>query len=153
MKSVTTWAGVVVFALFSVATLAVAQESQTKIKKVPIQRTSGASGEEMFDAYCAACHGKDGKGDGPAAGEFKVPPTDLTTLAQSHGGKYPSAYVDQVLHNGVAEAKAHGSADMPVWGELFGSIAHGGGPSASGGTEIRQRVYNLNKYIESLQGK
>ena len=57
------------------------QESETNVKKVPIQRTSAASGEEMFDAYCAACHGKDGKGNGPAAAELKMPPPDLTTLA------------------------------------------------------------------------
>ena len=130
------------------------QESETNVKKVPIQRTSAASGEEMFDAYCAACHGKDGKGNGPAAAELKMPPPDLTTLAQRRGGKYPSAYVDQVLHNGVTEAKAHGSEDMPVWGDLFSSMAYGGGGRAgSGGPEIRKRIYNLNKYIESLQGK
>jgi mono/diheme cytochrome c family protein len=155
MKSLATWTGVVLFALlFSIGTLTMAQESQTNIKKVPIQRTSAASGEEMFDAYCAACHGKDAKGDGPAAVELKVPPPDLTTLAQRHGGKYPSAYVDHLLHNGVAEAKAHGSDEMPVWGDLFSSIAHGGGGRAgSGGPEVTKRVYNLNKYIESLQGK
>ena len=155
MKSLTTRTGVVLLGLlFSVATLTMAQESQTNVKKVPIQRTSAASGEEMFDAYCAACHGKDGKGNGPAAAELKVPPPDLTTLAQRRGGKYPSAYVDQVLHNGVTEAKAHGSEDMPVWGDLFSSMAYGGGGRAgSGGPEIRKRIYNLNKYIESLQGK
>jgi mono/diheme cytochrome c family protein len=153
MKSLTIWVGVALFALFSVATLAMAQESQN-IKKVPIQRTSAASGEEMFDAYCAACHGKDGKGNGPAAADLKTPPPDLTTLAERRGGKYPSAYVSQVLHNGVTEARAHGSADMPVWGDLFSSIAYGGGGRAgSGGPEITKRVYNLNKYVESLQGK
>ena len=82
MKSLTTWTGVVLLGLlFSVATLTMAQESETNIKKVPIQRTSAASGEEMFDVYCAACHGKDAKGNGPAAAELKMPPPDLTTLA------------------------------------------------------------------------
>jgi mono/diheme cytochrome c family protein len=154
MKSLTTWTGVVLFALlFSIAALTMAQESQTKVKKVPIQRTSAASGEQMFASYCAACHGKDAKGDGPAAAELKVPPPDLTTLAQRHGGKYPSAYVDNVLQNGVAEAKAHGSKDMPVWGPLFGSIEGAGGASGVAGPTIKQRAYNLNKYIESLQEK
>ena len=155
MKSLATQGGTFVFALlFSTATLTIAQESQSNIKKTPIQRTSAASGEEMFDSYCAACHGKEGKGDGPAAAELKVPPPDLTTLAQRRGGKYPSGYVEQVLRYGVTEEKAHGSQDMPVWGTLFSSIAHGGGGAAgSGGPEITKRIYNLNKFIESLQGK
>jgi mono/diheme cytochrome c family protein len=155
MKSLAIQGGALLFALlFSAATSTMAQESQTNIKKTPIKRTSAASGEEMFDSYCAACHGKDGKGNGPAAVELKVPPPDLTTLAQRRGGKYPSGYVEQVLRNGDTTEKAHGSQDMPVWGPLFSSIAHGGGGAAgSGGPEITKRIYNLNKYIESLQVK
>lgn len=149
MKSLATWAGVLLFALlFSTATLTMAQQSQTTIKKTPIQTTSAVSGEEMFNSYCAACHGKDAKGNGPATPALKVPPPDLTTLAQRHGGKFPADYVTTVLRNGVEEAKAHGSKDMPIWGPLFGSIA--GGVAS---TEVTQRIYNLSHYIESLQAK
>ena len=58
-----------------------AQESTTKIKKVPANPTSAGSGKEMFDAYCASCHGVDGKGNGPAAPALKKQPADLTLLA------------------------------------------------------------------------
>lgn len=131
--------------LFLSAALAMGQETTKKIKKVPITRTSPGSGEEMFNTYCAVCHGKDGKGDGPAASEFKIPPTDLTLLTRNNNGKFPEAYIAQVIQTGPQEAKAHGSKDMPVWGTLFRSI--GDSPS------VKQRIYNLSQYIESLQAK
>jgi putative copper resistance protein D len=148
MKSLAASAGVLLFALlFSTATLTMGQQSQT-IKKVPIQTTSAASGEKMFNAYCAVCHGKDGKGNGPAVPALKVPPPDLTTLAQRHDGKFPTDYVGDLLRNGIEDVKAHGSKDMPIWGPLFGSIS--GGVASP---QTQQRIHNVTEYIESLQAK
>jgi len=73
----------------------------------------------MFINYCAACHGKDGKGDGPAASALKVAPADLTALAQKNSGKYPVMRVTSVL-NGQANLAAHGNKEMPVWGKFSG---------------------------------
>jgi len=142
-----------VFAVLAIFTLALTAQNQpqtaqpkTVIKHVPIKQTSPASGEEMFISYCAACHGKDGKGTGPAADALKVPATNLTTLASKNGGKYPSMKVASVIR-GEDVLAAHGSRDMPVWGKLFWSIS--GGNDA----EVLQRVVNLNKYIEAMQVK
>jgi mono/diheme cytochrome c family protein len=134
--------------LLSSASLILAQESNTQVKKVPIQRTSAASGAEMYTQYCAACHGSTGKGDGPAASYYKTPPADLTTLAKRHDEKYPDTYVVTVLQFGVQEAKAHGSKDMPVWGPLFGSIS---GQRSASATEVKLRISNLTDYLKSLQ--
>jgi len=134
--------------LFSIATLATAQQSQPTIKKVPMERTAANSGEEMFNTYCAVCHGKDAKGDGPAAAALKVPPADLTTLAARHNGKFPSDYVANVLRSGVSEAKAHGSKEMPIWGTLFGTTSEG-----SNAGNVALRIHNLTLYVESLQAK
>ena len=131
--------------LFLSATVAVAQEIKKTIKKESIAVTSAASGQEMFIAYCAVCHGKEGRGDGPAASEFKTPPTNLTLLSLNNNGKFPTAYVTQVIRTGPRDAKAHGSKDMPVWGTLFGSI--------SDEETVKLRIYNLSKYIETLQAK
>ena len=125
--------------------LAMAQQAKKSIKQTSIAVTSAASGEEMFNVYCAVCHGTGGKGDGSAASEFKIPPTNLTLLVLNNNGKFPEAYVAQVIENGPREAKAHGSKDMPVWGVLFSSI---GDPAT-----VKLRIHNLSNYIESLQAK
>jgi len=125
-----------------------AQQTQpsTQIKHVPAKPTSAASGVEMYTNYCAVCHGKDGKGNGPAAPALKAPPTDLTTLAQKNGGKYPALHVSSVIR-GEGDLPAHGSKEMPVWGPLFWRMSQGHE------AEVQQRVANLNQYIESLQVK
>jgi mono/diheme cytochrome c family protein len=139
--------GMVLIAVIALAMMAWAQESTNKeIKHVPIKQTSAASGHEMFKTYCAVCHGIEGKGNGPAAEALKVPPTDLTTLAEKNGGKYPALKVSAVIR-GEQALPAHGTKDMPIWGKLFWGMS-GGHES-----EVQQRVSNLNKYIESLQKK
>ncbi len=130
-------------------TVAVSQDNQTQIKKVPAPVVSPASGEKMYRAYCGACHGNDGKGDGPAAAALKEPVPDLTTLAQRHNGKYPASYVDTVLHFGVEGNPAHGSKDMPIWGPVFRSMAS---PASSNASET-MRIAGLNQYLETLQVK
>ena len=130
---------------FLSASQALAQEPTPGVKKSTIQMTNPGSGSEMFNAYCAVCHGKDAKGRGPLATELKIPPANLTLLAKNREGKYPTDYVTQVIMTGPRDAKAHGSEDMPVLGPIFKSL----GDDAS----VKQRVFNLNKYIESLQTK
>ena len=121
-------------------------EQKTEIKHVPIKQTSPASGAEMYKTYCAVCHGIEGKGNGPAAEALKVPLTDLTTMASRNGGKFPALRVSAILR-GEEMLAAHGTKDMPIWGNLFWSMS-GGHES-----EVQQRVSNLNKYLESMQKK
>lgn len=116
------------------------------IKHVPIKATSPTSGKDMYTAYCAVCHGTEGKGGGPAASALKTPPTDLTLLSKNNGGKYPALKVSSAIR-GEGALPAHGSKDMPVWGALFWSM------SAGHEGEVQQRVSNLSYYIETLQAK
>jgi cytochrome c2 len=58
------------------------------------------SGQVMYKQYCAACHGIDAKGNGPAASTLKTLPPDLTTLAKRHMGKFPYDYVSSILRFG-----------------------------------------------------
>jgi mono/diheme cytochrome c family protein len=118
------------------------------IKKVPIKHTAVSSGEEMYVEYCAVCHGKDGKGDGPAASALKPPPTDLSTLAKRNNGTFPADHVTSILRFGT-EAPAHGTAEMPIWSTLFRSLDN---KTATDGA-VQLRIFNLTKYIESLQTK
>jgi len=123
-----------------------AQEQQTEVKHTSAAQTSPASGKEMFMAYCASCHGKDAKGDGPAASALKLAPADLTALASKNSGKYPAAKVTSVL-TGQANLAAHGNKEMSVWGPIFFRMSQGHE------SEVQMRIANLNHYIESLQTK
>ena len=71
----------------------------TEIRKVAAPQTSAIDGQANYKAYCAACHGVSGKGDGPAASALKVPPTDLTRLAANAGGKFPTMHVETMIRN------------------------------------------------------
>jgi hypothetical protein len=59
----------------------------------------------------------DGQGDGPAASAFKRDPTDITTLARICGA-FPLREVMNAI-DGRRFVAAHGSREMPVWGERF----------------------------------
>jgi mono/diheme cytochrome c family protein len=124
--------------------LRAASQDKPTIKMVPPSNTSAASGPEMFNTYCAVCHGKSGKGDGPAATSLKKPPTDLTQIARRNGGKFPDLQVRQTLIEEVHGA--HGTSEMPVWGPVFKSIE-------SGDALWRLRVQNLIDYIHAIQAK
>jgi mono/diheme cytochrome c family protein len=116
---------------------------KTEIRKVAAPQVSPINGEANYKAYCAACHGVSGKGDGPAATALKVPPTDLTRLAANAGGTFPSMHVQTMIRN--ADNPAHGSKDMPIWGPVFRSLSSGNQ------AQVELRVSNLAKYIEAMQ--
>jgi mono/diheme cytochrome c family protein len=117
---------------------AAAQESELPATYVP-------PGKLLYKDYCAACHGSNGKGHGPVARSLRKPPSDLTTLAERHGGKFPEEYVSNVLRFGLGFS-AHGSSEMPVWGPIFEYQEH------YNEAAVRQRIRNLCEYLESLQG-
>ena len=77
-------------------------------------------GPELYRAYCASCHGPEGRGDGPAASSLKNVP-DLTRIAARNGGVFPSALVQHIIA-GDNQIAAHGSRQMPVWGPIFQQI-------------------------------
>jgi mono/diheme cytochrome c family protein len=104
------------------------------------------SGALLYKRHCAACHGNDLKGNGPAPYPFTGVPPDLTTLARRHGGKFPDAYVSEVLRNGV-KTPAHGPAEMPIWGTDFRTSER------LNETQVTLRIMNLTSYIKSTQNK
>ena len=100
-------------------------------------------GPDLFRAYCASCHGKDGRGNGPAAPAIKARVPDLTVIAKNNGGQFPSARVRRIIM-GDDVISAHGSREMPVWGPIFHQIE-------SDVDRGYVRVENLVKYVESIQ--
>jgi mono/diheme cytochrome c family protein len=104
------------------------------------------SGHQMFQEFCAACHGADGKGRGPILPFFRALPPDLTTLAKRHDGTFPETHVSTVLLFGPG-SRAHGSIDMPVWGPIFRQL------DRYNEAAVRRRINNLCEYLESIQEK
>lgn len=130
--------------LFAIATATATANNRPAPNQDIFPPTYVPSGEHMYKQYCAACHGADAKGHGPAADSLKTPPADLTTLAQRHDGKFPYAYVSSVLFFGPG-ITAHGSADMPSWGPVFLYL------DKHNEAAVRQRINNLSNYLASLQ--
>jgi mono/diheme cytochrome c family protein len=126
-----------------IGNLAFAQDKQPDQEQ--IEKKSPLAGARMFKAYCTSCHGKDAKGHGPVAAALKQEPADLTTLAKRHGGRFPDAYVQGVLRNGV-NSPAHGDAEMPVWGPLFKQMD-------PDGMFMHVRISSVMIYLKSLQVK
>jgi mono/diheme cytochrome c family protein len=136
-------------ALSVMAIVGISAMAQDTVKKTPIPYTSPSSGKEMYRGYCAACHGADGKGDGPVATALKVQPTDLTSLASRNNGKFPEAKVRYTLSQG--SVAAHGTSDMPIWGPVLKSLSPSQISDSGSDSVVAMRINNLTNYVKSLQ--
>jgi mono/diheme cytochrome c family protein len=103
-------------------------------------------GPALFGAYCAVCHGQDGKGGGPMAKFLKVTTPDLTRIAARNGGTFPLARIQKAISGEQQIPGGHGTREMPVWGPIFSQVAWDQDLG-------RIRVYNLAKRIEQMQVK
>jgi mono/diheme cytochrome c family protein len=107
------------------------------------QLIRSVEGPDLFRAYCASCHGKDGKGNGPVAPTLKAMVPDLTIIAVSNGGSFPAARMRRIIV-GEGMISSHGSRGMPVWGPIFHQVEE----DVDRGNV---RLENLVKYLESIQ--
>lgn len=125
-------------------TICAASDQKSVVGQSRFPATYVPSGKIMFKQYCAACHGTDGKGRGPATASLNTRPPDLTVLSKNHGGKFPFEYVAGVLRFGPGFS-AHGSTEMPTWGPIFQYLDN------NDEAAVRQRIKNLCDYLESIQ--
>lgn len=120
-------------------------------------------GKAEFQSSCASCHGADGKGKGPVAEQLKVPPSDLTVLAKNNGGVFPTNAVYEIIYGSKAVA-AHGTREMPIWGERFNPIVglpHTvdpsywklAGPDKAPEVVVRMRILSVVDYLSRIQQK
>jgi mono/diheme cytochrome c family protein len=134
------------FAALLIFAASAAAQSKAAATQDAIPPNFVPTGKAMFKQYCAACHGLDAKGHGPARAALKVPAADLTTLAKRHGGEFPTDLVTNVLRFGPGVA-AHGSSDMPTWGGIFQYMDN------YNQAAVQKRIKNLCDYLISLQEK
>ena len=103
-------------------------------------------GTELYKTFCASCHGLDGKGAGPAAAALKHRPSDLTLISKRNGGQFPSFRIEHIIDGtveGTGVIAAHGTHDMPVWGELL--------PQHRDEALLKLREHNLTEYVRSIR--
>lgn len=108
-----------------------------------------AAGKIVYNQYCAVCHGREAKGDGVAASLLTVKPANLTQIAKKNEGEFPFWKVYGII-DGREDVKAHGTRDMPIWGEEFRRQASSSPTAAS---EARGRILELVYYLQSIQEK
>ena len=78
--------------------------------------------------------------DGPNQSLAKTP-ADLTKLAARNNGTFPDIKVRRYIE-GLDEVAAHGTRDMPMWGDLFRSLNR---------DTAQIRVEALAQYLKSMQ--
>ena len=94
------------------------------------------SGAELFQTFCASCHGPNAKGDGVMTGQLRRDPPDLTRLGSVGGAPAPD-------HRWPRDGRARGSDDAGL-GEVF--LRRENDRSAA-----NARVAALVAYIMSIQ--
>jgi mono/diheme cytochrome c family protein len=121
--------------------------SQTTGPQKPSLAISSMYGRDLFEFYCASCHGRDGRGRGPVVPALRVVSPDLITIATRNGGTFPHARVESfVTGDQVEPTPAHGSRGMPVWGPIFRGLD-------ANDAVNKVRVANIVGYVESIQVK
>jgi mono/diheme cytochrome c family protein len=124
------------FALVS-ASLQEKKESPTVVE---------VEGGEIFRNHCAVCHGKDGRGRGPATIALKGTPPDLTQIARRNGGIFPSSRMKAVIAGTEQGSSSHGSREMPIWGPIFHNFEWD--------QDLGEvRLQNVTNYLQSIQQK
>ncbi len=105
------------------------------------------NGDQLFQRFCASCHGKFGYGDGPVAPSIKVLIPDLTQLSKRAGGRFPADRVREII-DGRAVLPAHGTRPMPVWGYELEAQVPENQPSRAVAQGLIDR---LVEYLSSIQ--
>jgi len=133
------------FVLVLLVSVAVSASAQIRSQpQPPIRPVDGGS---IFRNYCAACHGLDGRGQGPVSKALKQEVPDLTRLAQRNDGAFPAIHVRATILFGADDLlPAHGSKGMPIWGPIFHEIEFDRDLG-------NVRLENVTKYLESIQRK
>ncbi|MFN3937993.1 MAG: c-type cytochrome [Gemmobacter sp.] len=106
------------------------------------------SGRALYADYCAACHGAEGRGDGPAATGLRPAPTDLTRLAARNRGVYPEV---RVMGKIYGYTQGRGAGPMPEFGPLMEgrTVLVETAPGVL--TPTPERLVKLADHVRSLQ--
>jgi mono/diheme cytochrome c family protein len=112
-----------------------------------------AFGKREFESNCASCHGVTGRGGGPLVSYLSKSPPDLTQLSKNNAGVFPIARVYDVIEGG--SVPAHGTRDMPVWGQDYRVQAATYFMELPYDPEVyvRTRILALAEYLSRIQAR
>ncbi|MBL8144567.1 MAG: c-type cytochrome [Acidobacteria bacterium] len=117
---------------------AAASPGAERIKWVTARHISSIDGPEVYDAYCAVCHGKAGRGDGPAAKHLTVAVPDLTRICERDRA-FNALHVSQHVISGAKPRVA-----MANWPQVFRD-------NYSSESFAHLAMFNVVRHVESLQ--
>jgi mono/diheme cytochrome c family protein len=126
-------AGLAAMWMVAAGAVGVAGQAKPAALKNPVAADAASvkAGTALYAKYCRACHGAEGRGDGPGAAALKdIKPADLTDATWDHG-----------------------STD----GEIFTVIKSGIGPkfamNAFEGRLNDTQIWNIVNFVKSLGAK
>jgi mono/diheme cytochrome c family protein len=124
----------------------------TLITSEPLIAENNQIGEREFKYHCAGCHGLDGRGNGPFVEFLKTKPKDLTTLSLANKGVFPFDRIYEII-DGRYQIGAHGTTDMPVWGDRFSMdiIREYGEYNMEQFKTVRCRILELVFFLATMQ--
>jgi len=100
-----------------------------------------------FERSCAICHGFNGKGKGVMSDSLTKKPADLTVLSKNNNGQFPFDVLYETIE-GTPKTGAHGTRDMPLWGERYRKEARDYNELFKKYSEITQQP-EVNEYLYS----
>jgi hypothetical protein len=105
------------------------------------------SGEELFERFCASCHGAEARGDGPVSRSLNVAVPDLTRIASRYG-EFPASRIRDIIDGRGIDMFAHGSRTMPVWGYEFW-VDEGADVTAQ--RAVRNAINRIVEHLRAIQ--
>jgi Cytochrome c len=120
--------------------------AQSPVQKLPDTEhlIPSLDGPTLYTRYCAVCHSKAADGHGPMAPILKTRVPNLTEIAKRNGGTFPFNRVQDTIAGTEQKGLGHGTREMPIWGPIFSQVT-------TDQDFGKVRIYNLAKYLESIQ--
>lgn len=112
----------------------------------PAPSPTGARAD--FAAYCAVCHGPDGRGDGPLAAEPGLAPPDITLVTRRNGGVFPKT---PIMGHIAGYTMGRSDSAMPQFADLLDgpTVMYDDGSGQPVPTPAR--LVALADYVQSIQ--
>ena len=105
------------------------------------------SGLQLYQEFCAMCHGANAHGSNPGAQALQATVPDLTLLSAHNHGVFPAEEVHRII-DGRSVRPGHGTRQMPVWGSEFYGFE---GEDATRRARVAHLIDQLVEYLRTVQ--